>query len=299
MRFLKGVRFGRNRKNRENSLIKLVLQYSLSSLAFLNAPNLPLNIIKLKYMNNLIPTLVLSAMLASGSAPSVLDVRVATKSPEATYSQSDQLPLPNIKGVSTGSPLKVISGHRTTSSTKSAAAPVAPKPTPLAANKPLGISAPAATVPQPVKSPTPPITTPVVDPASANTAAAVINASNAARSQNGSLPPLIENATLNKVAETKLNDMFEKQYYAHRSPQGIMPWNIARALGYSYTVFGENLIMGSNMTGQSMVDGWMASPGHKANILSPRYKEIGVAVKEGFYYGRKVWLGVQEFGTSR
>jgi hypothetical protein len=61
-------------------------------------------------------------------------------------------------------------------------------------------------------------------------------------------------------------------------------------------VVGENLAMGLFSSDKDLVDAWMASPGHRANILHNKFTEIGVAVGEGNMNGKKVWLAVQEFG---
>ena len=57
-----------------------------------------------------------------------------------------------------------------------------------------------------------------------------------------------------------------------------------------------NLILGNFSSEKEVVQEWMDSPGHRANILNNRYAEIGVAVIKGTYKGESVWIGVQEFG---
>jgi len=59
---------------------------------------------------------------------------------------------------------------------------------------------------------------------------------------------------------------------------------------------GENLAEGNFSDAKDLVDAWMASPGHRANILKADFKEIGIAVLEGEYQGNKAWMSVQEFG---
>ncbi|KKP41436.1 MAG: hypothetical protein UR31_C0030G0006 [Parcubacteria group bacterium GW2011_GWA2_33_14] len=90
--------------------------------------------------------------------------------------------------------------------------------------------------------------------------------------------------------------MFKNQYFEHISPLGIGPAELVKSFGYDYIVTGENLILG-NFTGeQEVVQHWMDSPGHRANILNDRFTEIGVAVVKGNYKGQTVWISVQEFG---
>jgi uncharacterized protein YkwD len=124
----------------------------------------------------------------------------------------------------------------------------------------------------------------------------VIEETNLQRRENGGLPALTENTTLNEVAMAKAKDMFANQYFEHVSPSGVGPGQLAQQYGYDYIVEGENLILGNFASEKEAVQDWMNSPGHRANILNNRYSEIGVAVLKGKYKGESVWIGVQEFG---
>ncbi len=125
----------------------------------------------------------------------------------------------------------------------------------------------------------------------------VIEYTNIARAQNGGFSTLTENFTLNLNAEMKLSDMFTKQYFEHVSPySGIGPGDLAKTVGYAYVIVGENLALGDFGSDTKLVDAWMNSPGHRANILNAHYQEIGVAVRKGIYEGRQTWLAVQSFG---
>jgi len=110
------------------------------------------------------------------------------------------------------------------------------------------------------------------------------------------LPPLKENAKLNLAAEAKVKDMFQKQYFEHISPTGAGPGDLADNVGYQYIVIGENLALGNYKNDKALVEAWMNSPGHRANILNAKFTEIGVAVGKGTYEGKTTWLAVQEFG---
>jgi hypothetical protein len=123
-----------------------------------------------------------------------------------------------------------------------------------------------------------------------------IKFTNQARQDNGSLPALTENKQLDLDAQNKLRDMFARQYFEHVAPDGKGPADQAKAAGYEYVLIGENLALGNFKNDQTLVDAWMHSPGHRANILNAKYQEIGVAVGQGIFEGRKVWLAVQEFG---
>ncbi len=123
----------------------------------------------------------------------------------------------------------------------------------------------------------------------------VITLSNSER-QKQNVSTLKENAKLDAAAKAKVDDMFKQQYFEHISPDGRGPGYLAEDAGYTYIIVGENLALGNFKDDAALVAAWMASPGHKANILNNRFTEIGVAVAEGMYKGKKTWLAVQEFG---
>lgn len=126
--------------------------------------------------------------------------------------------------------------------------------------------------------------------------AGVISWTNNQRRLNGSPAALKQNALLNNAAKVKLNDLFAKQYFEHISPSGVGPSDLARQAGYAYISIGENLALGDFESDQALVQDWMNSPGHRANILNKDFTEIGVAVGQGQYQGKQVWIAVQEFG---
>lgn len=112
--------------------------------------------------------------------------------------------------------------------------------------------------------------------ASPVTADKLTELTNRARADNG-LVALTVNALLVTSAQGKANDMIEKNYFAHTSPEGLSPWYWFKLVGYTYTYAGENLAK-NFATAEGLFQAWMASPTHRANILSPNYKEIGIAV---------------------
>lgn len=128
------------------------------------------------------------------------------------------------------------------------------------------------------------------------TRAGTINVTNQMRLQNGGLEALTENNLLDQDAEKKLQDMFARQYFEHVSPDGKGPADQAKQIGYQYAIIGENLALGNFKNDASLVDAWMNSPGHRANILNAKYQDIGVAVGKGIFDGKSTWLAVQEFG---
>lgn len=135
--------------------------------------------------------------------------------------------------------------------------------------------------------------TPVVDVVL--TEVGVVSWTNQARI-NANLPALKVNDSLNAGAKAKVQDMFTKQYFEHISPSGTGPAEIAKQSGYEYILVGENLALGNFKNDQELLAAWMASPGHRANILNTRYAEIGVAIQKGNFEGQDVWMAVQEFG---
>lgn len=126
--------------------------------------------------------------------------------------------------------------------------------------------------------------------------AKIIAQTNIQRYNNGLMPPLIENEKLYLAAKAKADDMFEKQYFEHVSPSGVGPGSLVKSYDYQYVVSGENLILGNFKDEAEVVQRWMDSPGHRANILNSRFSEIGVAIVKGIYKDQIAWIGVQEFG---
>ncbi len=130
---------------------------------------------------------------------------------------------------------------------------------------------------------------------SALTVKGIIDRTNAERQKKG-VTTLSHNATLDKSAAAKLEDMFSKQYFEHVSPAGTSVSDVVSKAGYDYIVVGENLALGNFGGDANVMTAWMNSPGHRSNILDGRYQEIGVAVGRGMYEGKLQWLAVQHFG---
>ena len=126
---------------------------------------------------------------------------------------------------------------------------------------------------------------------------AIITLTNNARVING-LPLLRTNPLLNTIAQSRATDMLEKQYFAHVSPTGQQASDIAQSVGYRYKIIAENIGSGNFYTNQKIVDGWMQSPGHRRNILSPEVEEIGAAVLKGRMNGMETYITVQIFGLQ-
>lgn len=119
--------------------------------------------------------------------------------------------------------------------------------------------------------------------------------SNAQRTANG-LPALAYNQTLANSAYQKAIDMVNNNYWAHVSPSGISPWYWFGAAGYSYSSAGENLAKDFN-TSSGVVNAWMASPTHRANVLGNNFTEVGYAVVNGTLQGQQTTLVVAHYAT--
>ncbi len=115
---------------------------------------------------------------------------------------------------------------------------------------------------------------------------------------NINLNELYENETLDKAAELKLKDMFNKNYWDHSGPNGETAWDFVSNTGYQYLLAGENLARGFSNSDET-VKAWMNSPTHKENILNNRFQEIGVAVGSGKINGNLTTVVVQIFGEPK
>ena len=96
------------------------------------------------------------------------------------------------------------------------------------------------------------------------------------------LSPLTLSADLSDGARLKSQDMRDNRYFDHNSPTYGTPFEMMGSLGITYRAAAENIAMGYR-TAKAVVDGWMNSPGHRANILSDKYTEIGVGHVDGYW----------------
>ncbi|MGM9564829.1 SafA/ExsA family spore coat assembly protein [Evtepia sp.] len=117
----------------------------------------------------------------------------------------------------------------------------------------------------------------------------VIRLVNEIRRENG-LNPLTANWELSRVARYKSQDMADNRYFSHTSPTYGSPFQMIKAFGLSYRTAGENIAMGYS-TPQAVVDGWMNSSGHRANILNASYTQIGVGYVVQGHYWTQMFIG--------
>lgn len=105
------------------------------------------------------------------------------------------------------------------------------------------------------------------------------------------LPPLRHDDRLLRAADSRMRDMEELAYWGHIAPDGRSPFEGIRPSGYEFRYAGENLAAGFE-TAELLVQSWMESKGHRANILSPLYQDCGVSVIDGATTGRSVGRSV-------
>lgn len=130
---------------------------------------------------------------------------------------------------------------------------------------------------------------PQLDSAVTSYEAEVIRLVNEIRRENG-LNPLTANWELSRVARYKSQDMADNRYFSHTSPTYGSPFQMIKAFGLSYRTAGENIAMGYS-TPQAVVDGWMNSSGHRANILNASYTQIGVGYVVQGHYWTQMFIG--------
>ncbi len=99
------------------------------------------------------------------------------------------------------------------------------------------------------------------------------------------LSPLTEDRRLSAAAESRMREMEDLEYWAHRSPDGRSPFLWLRPHGYDFNYAGENLARGFE-TPEILVEAWMESRGHRDNILSSNFENVGVAIIDGSTTGR-------------
>ncbi|MEU9164294.1 CAP domain-containing protein [Streptomyces sp. NPDC048424] len=200
------------------------------------------------------------------------------------------------------------------SATPSTAAPVDVVPTapssPPAAEPSSPVEAPAQPVvdtpppaqeqPQPAKppaatkkpqAPQPPQTSAPSAPAASGAVAAVLALVNQERAAAG-CPNLTLNAKLTKAAQDHSADMASHGNMSHTGSDGSDPGARITRAGYTWSSYGENVAYGYS-TPEKVMEGWMNSPGHRANILNCSFKEIGIGQAQPNNY----WT--QDFGTAR
>lgn len=110
------------------------------------------------------------------------------------------------------------------------------------------------------------------------------------------LSALQENTQLAEAAQKKARHMLQKDYWSHFAPDGTSPWDFIKQSGYQYEFAGENLAK-NFLFSNNVVDAWMNSATHRANMFRKEYTQVGYAVVNGMLNGEETTLVVQMFGT--
>jgi uncharacterized protein YkwD len=134
--------------------------------------------------------------------------------------------------------------------------------------------------------------------------ARVVELVNAARSRNrkcgatryAAAASLGSSRDLDDAAARHARDMARKKYFDHRGSDGSQPKDRVLRAGYQPRLTGENIALGPESAAE-VVAGWLASPGHCANIMDARFEHIGVGLAIGRGRGKIYW--VQTFGAPR
>lgn len=119
----------------------------------------------------------------------------------------------------------------------------------------------------------------------------VLELVNANRAASG-VAPLALNAKLSAAAQKFAQLMVAENFFSHTSPDGSSAGDRISAEGYDWRTWGENIAWGQ-ATADAVMTAWMNSSGHRANILTSNFKEIGI----GYYKGSSIYW-VQDFGAQ-
>lgn len=155
--------------------------------------------------------------------------------------------------------------------------PDTPEPTPVTPT-------PTPVTPKPTPTPVTPQPTPTTPTSDSDASlgafqSEVIDLVNQERAKLG-LSALKNDALLTKVATEKARDMDVNHYFSHTSPTYGSPFDMMRSFGVSYSYAGENIAAGQR-TPQQVMNDWMNSPGHRANIVNQNFTKIGVGYVNG------------------
>ncbi len=112
--------------------------------------------------------------------------------------------------------------------------------------------------------------------------------------ESASLDEFIVDERLNQSAQQKAEHMLANNYWSHDAPNGTTPWVFIEQAGVEYEMAGENLARGFYQV-ESMVEAWMASPMHRANVLNQSFTHIGIGVATGTLEGIETTVVVAHY----
>ncbi|MCX5192725.1 sigma-70 family RNA polymerase sigma factor [Streptomyces sp. NBC_00249] len=205
-------------------------------------------------------------------------------------------------GAASASPLAALSAPDSAAPSPSGSPSPSPSPSASASPSPSASASPSpspstssASAPAPERTrsnpPSPRPSAPAPAPAPQGVAGQVVALVNSERAAAG-CGPLKEDSQLRTAAQGHSDDMAARDFFSHTNPDGADPGARTTASGYRWSTYGENIAKGQQ-TAQSVMDSWMKSPGHRANILNCSFKDIGVGIHQGA--GGPWWT--QNFGA--
>ncbi|MFF4833948.1 CAP domain-containing protein [Streptomyces sp. NPDC001315] len=234
-----------------------------------------------------LPSAASQTPTASASAAQTTAPKPATTAP--SHTAKTKAPKPRVTAYHRP-PKATASATPTSANTPKASASTPTSATPPSANTPKA-TASTPTSATPPSASTPSASTPTATATASGAAARIVELVNAERSKVGCSAVTL-NATLTKAAQAHSADMAAHQNMSHTGSDGSAPGDRITSAGYNWSTYGENIAYGY-ATPEQVMAGWMASPGHKANILNCAFKEIGVGLAQPNDY----WT--QDFGTAR
>ncbi|MFJ3204236.1 sigma-70 family RNA polymerase sigma factor [Streptomyces sp. NPDC086989] len=186
-------------------------------------------------------------------------------------------------GAAPAAPLSALSAPESASASASPSEAASPSASPSPSVSPSSSPSTASPTPSPTptksKAPAPRPSAPAPGPAPAGVAGQVIALVNSERAKAG-CGPLKEDPQLRAAAQGHSDDMAARDFFSHTNPDGADPGKRTTAAGYRWSTYGENIARGQQ-TADSVMDSWMNSPGHRANILNCSFKDIGVGIHSG------------------
>ncbi|THA62615.1 sigma-70 family RNA polymerase sigma factor [Streptomyces sp. A0958] len=239
--------------------------------------------------NAVVASVIAVATLGTGGAAVHLSTgdsddatRVASApSADAFPTAASSGPSPSLSPSASASPSPSRSTSASPTATKTKAKPK-PKKTATASGPPSAAPSPHTTRPAPAQP----------APSPSSDAQQVLALVNTERAKEG-CAPVSGNAQLAAAAQRHSADMAAQDYFSHTSQDGSGPGDRITAAGYRWSTYGENIAKGQR-TPADVMNSWMNSPGHRANILNCSFKELGVGVQESA--GGIVWT--QDFGAG-
>ncbi|MFJ8039352.1 sigma-70 family RNA polymerase sigma factor [Kitasatospora sp. NPDC096147] len=219
------------------------------------------------------------------AAPRVDATAAEFTAPPAEPTASTPAPSPAVSSAAptSASPTPSASTASPKPSPSPSSAPPSPSPTPTPS---------AAPTPSATPSPSPSRTATTTAPTRATTAEQqVLDLVNSERAKNN-CGPLKANAKLQAAAQGHSDDMAARNFFDHTNPDGKGPQPRIEATGYQWSTWGENIAKGQK-DAAAVMNSWMNSPGHRANILNCAFTELGVGIHTGS--GGPWWT--QNFGT--